>query len=139
MTEKTAIVAHLGESAVLLPQLLSRALNANERAKLRMTVLQDALAHAEHPYAPVRKLQSEGRAVGLDDIALDATVSGARLIDGRHLALPGGRALIQGLCQDIKVMVEPLKTGDPKKYRKALGTGYLVGGIVLAGVGVAFL
>ena len=38
MTEKTAIVAHLGERAVLLPQLLSRALDANERAKLRMTL-----------------------------------------------------------------------------------------------------
>ena len=114
MTEKTAIVAHLGESGVLLPQLLSRALDANDRAKLRMTVLQDALAHAEHPSAPARKLQSEGRVLGLDDIALDATVSGARLIDGEHLALPGGKALIQGLCQDIKLMVEPLKTGDPK-------------------------
>jgi uncharacterized protein Yka (UPF0111/DUF47 family) len=114
MTEKTAIVAHLGESAVLLPQLLSRALDANERAKLRMTVLQDALSHAEQPSAPVRKLHSEGRVLGLDDIAFDATVSGARLIDGEHLALPGGKALIQGLCQDIKLMVEPLKTGDPK-------------------------
>ena len=114
MTEKTTIVAHLGESAVLLPQLLSRALDANERAKLRMTVLQDALAHAEQPSAPVRKLQSEGRAFGLDDVALDGTVSSARLINGKHLALPGGRALIQGLCQDIKLMVEPLKTGDPK-------------------------
>lgn len=38
-----------------------------------------------------------------------------------------------------KTMPNSLKAGDPKKYRKALGTGYLVGGIVLAGVGVAFL
>ena len=114
MTEKTTIVAHLGESAVLLPQLLSQAIDANDRAKLRMTALQDALAHAEHPSSSIRKLQREGRAVGLDDIALDATVSGARLIDGKHLALPGGKALIEGLCQDMKLMVEPLKTGDPK-------------------------
>ena len=114
MTEKTAIVAHLGESAVLLPQLLSRALDANERAKLRMTVLQDALAHAEQPSAPVPKLQREGRVLGLDDVALDATVSGAHLIDGKQMALPGGRTLIEGLCQDIKLMVEPLKTDDPE-------------------------
>jgi hypothetical protein len=32
MTEKTTIVAHLDERPVLLPQLLSRALDANERA-----------------------------------------------------------------------------------------------------------
>ena len=114
MTEKTAIVAHLGESAVLLPQLLSRALDANERAKVRMTVLQYALAHAEQPSAPARKLQSQGRVLGMDDVALDATVSGARLIDSKQMALPGGRTLIEGLCQDIKLMVEPLKTGDPE-------------------------
>jgi hypothetical protein len=110
MTEKTTIVAHLGESAVLLPQLLSRAFDANDRAKLRMTVLQDALAHAEQPSAPIRKL--EGRTLGLDTIALDGTISGARLIDGKTLALPGGKALIEGLCRDIKLMAEPLKTGD---------------------------
>jgi hypothetical protein len=38
-----------------------------------------------------------------------------------------------------KTMPNSLKTGDPKKYRKALGTGYLLGGIVLAGVGVVVL
>jgi len=113
MTQKTTIVAHLGESAVLLPQLLSRALDANDRAKLRMTVLQDALAHAEQPSAPIRMLQGEGRTLGLDNIAFDGTISGARLIDGKTLALPGGKALIEGLCQDIKLMVEPLKSGDP--------------------------
>jgi uncharacterized protein Yka (UPF0111/DUF47 family) len=113
MTQKTTIVAHLGESAVLLPQLLSRALDANDRAKLRMTVLQDALAHAEQPSAPIHMIQSEGRTLGLDNIAFDGTISGARLIDGKTLALPGGKALIEGLCQDIKLMVEPLKSGDP--------------------------
>ena len=49
MTGKTAIVQSLGETAVLLPALLSQALSANERAKLRMTVLQDALAYARNP------------------------------------------------------------------------------------------
>jgi hypothetical protein len=34
-----------------------------------------------------------------------------------------------------KTMPNSLKTGDPKKYRKALGTGYVIGGILLAGVG----
>jgi hypothetical protein len=38
-----------------------------------------------------------------------------------------------------KTMPNSLKTGDPKKYRKSLGTGYLIGGIVLAGVGIIVL
>jgi hypothetical protein len=36
-----------------------------------------------------------------------------------------------------KTMPNSLKSGDPEKYRKTLGTGYLMGGIVLAGVGIA--
>jgi hypothetical protein len=36
-------------------------------------------------------------------------------------------------------MPNSLKTGDPKRYRKALGTGYLIGGMILAGVGIVVL
>lgn len=35
-----------------------------------------------------------------------------------------------------KTMPNSLKTGDPEKYRKSLGIGYLIGGVVLAGVGI---
>jgi hypothetical protein len=38
-----------------------------------------------------------------------------------------------------KTMPNVLKTADPEKYRKALGTGYLIGGIALAGVGIVIL
>lgn len=35
-----------------------------------------------------------------------------------------------------KTMPNSLQTGDPEKYRKVLGTGYLIGGIILAVVGM---
>jgi hypothetical protein len=38
-----------------------------------------------------------------------------------------------------KTMPNSLKSGDPEKYRKSLGTGYLIGGIVLAGVGIVVI
>jgi hypothetical protein len=38
-----------------------------------------------------------------------------------------------------KTMPNSLQTGDPEKYRKALGTGYLIGGILLAGVGIVIM
>jgi hypothetical protein len=38
-----------------------------------------------------------------------------------------------------KTMPNSFKTGDPTKYRKALGTGYLIAGIILAGVGAVVL
>jgi hypothetical protein len=38
-----------------------------------------------------------------------------------------------------KTMPNSLKTGDPEKYRKAVGTGYLIGGLILTGVGIVLL
>jgi hypothetical protein len=38
-----------------------------------------------------------------------------------------------------KTMPNSLQTGGPEKYRKTLGTGYLIGGILLAVVGTAVL
>ena len=36
-----------------------------------------------------------------------------------------------------RTMPNSLQTGDPEKYRKTLGTGYLIAGILLAAVGIA--
>jgi hypothetical protein len=38
-----------------------------------------------------------------------------------------------------KTMPKALQTADPQKYRKSLGTGYLVAGIILAVVGIVVL
>ena len=40
MTAKVGIVKRLGEQTVLLPALIAEALNANDRVKLRMSMLQ---------------------------------------------------------------------------------------------------
>jgi hypothetical protein len=42
VTSKTAIVERLGERAVLLPSLIGDALTANDRIKLRLSLLQEA-------------------------------------------------------------------------------------------------
>ncbi len=132
MTEKAAIVEHLGQSAVLLPQLLSKALDANDRAKLRMTVLQDALAHAQNPALSPTKLDSGPRAIGLDCLALQAALSGARFVDGEHISLPGGKALFEGLKADLAAMIEPLKVGDPNAAEKFAVRAKAVGGELFA-------
>jgi len=46
MSSKGQILERLGEHAVLLPELIGAGLAANDRAKLRLTMLQEALAHA---------------------------------------------------------------------------------------------
>ena len=65
MTEKSAIVQLLGERAVLLPLLLADAVTANDRLKLRLTMLQEAVSHARHPEQKPRSFDSERRAAGV--------------------------------------------------------------------------
>jgi glycerol uptake facilitator-like aquaporin len=65
------------------------------------------------------------------------------IVFGIVLALLGGALLsdYRSLGTQIlkKTMPNSSHTGDPERYRKALGTGYLIGGIILAGVGIVVL
>jgi hypothetical protein len=108
MTAKSQILDRLGESAVLLPELIGAGLAANDRAKLRMTMLQEALAHGANPATPPRNLTVERRSVGLDDALFDNTVAGARLVGAERFTIPGSGALLQGLFDDLGTMRAPL-------------------------------
>ncbi len=111
--EKTLIVEALGEGGLLLPARLERALAANDRAKLRMTALQDAAARARSPAAPVRPLDAEARAAGLDGDGLDAAIASARLLDGGAFQVAGAGRLTQAILDDIAAMADPLEAaGD---------------------------
>ena len=86
---KTEIIERLGDGAVLLPNLIAEGLTANDRAKLRLTLLQEAAAHASQPQAKLQALDTERRAAGLDDPALDLLVSGARSVGPSQFSAPG--------------------------------------------------
>jgi hypothetical protein len=113
MTTKSAIVEQLGESAVLLPDLIGAALAANDRAKLRLTLLQEAMAHAAGSDRPVVDLSAERRASGLDDPAFDSTISGARAAGEGRVRIPGAARLTEGLRADIGEMIAPIRACDP--------------------------
>ena len=111
MTAKAKIVEQLGEVAVLLPELLAAALEANGRAKVRLTLLQEALSHALNPASPPQTLDAERRAAGLD-LHSDSIVKEARVLaDGRFFA-PGASQLIEGLHADIDAMMAPILLTD---------------------------
>jgi uncharacterized protein Yka (UPF0111/DUF47 family) len=118
MTAKVQIVAQLGEAKVLLPELLAAALDANNRAKVRMTLLQEAVAHAQNPASPPQTLEAERRAVGLDLPAFASTVKDAHAVDGGRFAIPGARGLLSGLYADIDTMMAPLRLANPKKVEE---------------------
>lgn len=131
MTVKVDIVERLGDAAVLLPDLIAAGLAANDRAKLRMTLLQDAAAHAAAPERKSHDLGAERRAAGLDDPAFDATVTGAATAGQGQMTIPGAEPLVRGLRDDIGEMISAVQAADPGQAEgfaarlKALATGVL--------------
>lgn len=110
MTAKSAIVEHLGEKGLLVPELITEALRANDRAKLRMTVLQEAVARARHPGQASRSLEVELRAAGMDGAALEQALSGARLLTDGAINVPDAEGLVAGVHDDIALMIAPFST-----------------------------
>ena len=108
MTTKSKMLDRLGESAVLLPELVSAALASNDRAKLRLTMLQEALVHGENQGVSPRDLSTERRRAALEDPLFDNTIAGARPIGEQVYTIPGSQALLEGLFDDLNTMQTPL-------------------------------
>jgi hypothetical protein len=113
MTAKSQIVEQLGESAILLPDKIVAALAANDRAKLRLSLLQDAMAMATEPWRPMHDMSADLKAAGLDDPALRSAVAGAHSAGQGSVEIPGSEPLIQGLYDDLRVMLAPVSTAAP--------------------------
>lgn len=120
MVNKVTIVEELGERAVLLPALIEAALAANDRLKIRLTILQEASAHAAQPGRASLSLQQERRAAGLGDPAFDTTVLGARSVDSASFMAPGAERLAKGLADDLAAMFAPVEVAEPAAAAAAL-------------------
>lgn len=114
MVSKVAIVEELGERAVLLPSLIEAALAANDRLKIRLTMLQEASAQADKPGRTSLSLEQERRAAGLADPAFDTTISGARRVDSSFFIAPGAERLAKGLADDLATMFAPVEVAEPE-------------------------
>lgn len=89
MTVKSEIVARLGERAVLLPGLLGAALVANDRIKLTLSRLQDAV-HGQGP-------------------------GDVRSLGGGQVLVPGLGSLLAGLADDLAAMLAPLEAAADRE------------------------
>ncbi|MFZ0694222.1 MAG: hypothetical protein WAN51_08755 [Alphaproteobacteria bacterium] len=112
MTTKTKVVERLGEKAVLLPALIGDALAANDRIKLRLSLLQEAASHARTPNGEPRSFRAERQAAGLDTPSLDSFVAGARALSPTRLFMPGASELVAGMIADLSAMLAPLQLAD---------------------------
>jgi len=109
MAEKQRILGALGESQLVVPALINRALAANDRAKYYFSLLQLAAAHAAQPTEGRPDLRRERIAAGDADAALDALIAAARRIDAGRIALPGAAVLFARARTALEEMIAPLR------------------------------
>jgi pyruvate, orthophosphate dikinase len=108
---KDRIIETIGETRLLLPDLIVRALSANDRVKYLLTLLQTAGAAADGASEAI-SLQLERLDCGIEDAGLDLVVaSSIREPDGCY-RIPGARELVARIADEVRTMLVPLRVGD---------------------------
>ncbi len=112
--EKKDIIKELGESELLLPELVNSALIANDKVKYFFTLLQTARARAEEPAREFPDLQLERRASEIDNPHLDAVVASATKAEEGKYRIPFSTEIFSGIREGMEEMLQP----DPGKGRR---------------------
>jgi len=109
---KSRIIEQLGQVELMLPNLVADALSANERAKLRMSVLQAAVQHAHDPHSSPPDLAAECGSAGIDAVAARTLVASARANGSGLIEAPGLAKLNEALLADVDTMIKAVAAGD---------------------------
>ncbi|MEZ4226106.1 MAG: hypothetical protein R3B13_34490 [Polyangiaceae bacterium] len=122
MTAKTTIVRELEQDALLVPELVAAALQANDRAKYYLGLLQAARANAEAPDSAATDLAVERRAAGVVDEALDHVVAQSERVSAGRYRIPGAGVVIERLFADVDAMLAPLRQCEPSGNGSSLSS-----------------
>ncbi len=106
---KQEIVLDLGESSLALPLLVNRGLEANDRAKYYLTLIQAALAHADRPDRPFSSLRAERLAAGVPDEPLDGLVGRSRATAESCYFIPDIGSVHTALVAAVAEMIAPFE------------------------------
>jgi pyruvate, orthophosphate dikinase len=110
---KERIIELLGEGELLLPDLVRRALDANDRVKFLLTLLQSARVAADHG-GDMPDLREERLASGVEDAALDRVVGkSSRRADGVYM-IPGAEQLARRALAEVARMIAPLRVAETR-------------------------
>ena len=104
---KTQILEAIGESDLNRSAQIQAALAANDRIKYYLSLLQLAVARAEHPELPAPLLAGERLASALDNRAISDLMTHSRREQGRY-RLPGCGAIAGQIVADLHVMAAPV-------------------------------
>ena len=103
---KTQVLEAIGEKEFNRSSQIEAALAANSRIKYYFSLLQTALAHADHPEQPADSLSRERLASGVEDCALDDLVVNSHR-DNSLYRIPGSAAVLQQIASDVRTMAAP--------------------------------
>lgn len=146
---KAQILEAIGETGFERPAQLNAALAANDRLKYYFSLLQMALAHADHPEQPADTLQHERLSCGINDPGLDNVVTSTQREDAFY-HIPNCSKVLQQITQDVRIMATPVLASSPRagfkdRLERLVGavpkcqddgiTGDAVGAITQAGPG----
>jgi uncharacterized protein Yka (UPF0111/DUF47 family) len=109
---KSKIIEQLGQSDILLPSRIAEGLLANDRVKVRLSILQAALHHARDPSQAHFDLANECRTLGIDPVAMETLVNRASEAEDKQIAAPGLGTLRAAIWQDVATMADAVKSGD---------------------------
>ncbi|HMD57888.1 MAG TPA: PEP/pyruvate-binding domain-containing protein [Solirubrobacteraceae bacterium] len=129
---KGRIITALGESELLLPDLLRRAQSANDRVKYLLTLLQTARAAADGD-RQASDLHAERVASGTPDARLDRVVHASRLQGEGSYTIPAAGEVVGDAFAEVETMLAPLQaagteaagtlTGRVESLRSAVSAG----------------
>jgi len=117
---KSEIIERLGQTDILLPSLIADGLAANDRVKVRLSVLQSAGRHARDPLGVRFDLSDECRAAAIDTLAMETLVNGAGQLTGERITAPGLVNLEHAIWEDVAIMVRAVTAADTAEGDKNL-------------------
>jgi len=106
--EKENAVASLGQSTLLLPAWVKAALQANDRLKLYLSVLQSAAQRAANPAATSPDWSREIAHLGLRDASWLKDVATTAYLQDQTLIVPELAQWLTALASDLSIMARPL-------------------------------
>jgi uncharacterized protein Yka (UPF0111/DUF47 family) len=112
MTLKQEVVSELGDNELLAPDLIAKALVANDQVKYYFALLQTAWDNADQPRVPAPDLKAERIASELGDDWLDTVVAGTREDTAGNYRVPQCSDLLRRIASCITTMLECLPEAD---------------------------
>lgn len=109
LSEKAQIIRELGMQELLLPKLISDALEANDRVKYFFSLLQAAKYHADHSQKEFSNLRSEREECGISEISFDNVVESSTVLQNSY-HVPNVNRIVANVVENINQMILPLQT-----------------------------